>query len=290
VRAFSFTASITPVLVGAALAVGHDGPVAWSLLPLVVLCSLLFHAGTNVVSDYYDFRKGVDRPGTLGSSGVLVEGLMEPAALLAGGLGLFLAGCVLGLVFVAVRGAPMLVLGVVGLMGGLCYTGAPVGYKYLALGDVFVFILMGPLMVIGSFFALTGAYHHGVLLASLPIGCLVAAILHANNMRDIAHDTEARVRTLANVLGHSAARWEYLLLVAGAFVAVGVMAAGGVVPAWALLAVLSAPPALANTKAMWRSDPAQLEQIATLDVRTAQHHFLFGLLYAAGIALGSMGS
>ncbi len=112
---------------------------------------------------------------------------------------------------------------------GFFYTARPVGYKYFALGDALVFTLMGPLMVIGSYFVLTGSYNHAVPIASLPVGCLVAAILHANNMRDIQHDCDAQVRTVANLLGHDRARFEYYALVGGAYVAVLGMIAGRLV-------------------------------------------------------------
>ena len=79
-RPFSFTASILPVVVGAAAAASFPrggGGVAWWLLPFAMLGGVLFHAGTNVVSDYFDFKCGADRKDTLGSSGVLVAGLMS---------------------------------------------------------------------------------------------------------------------------------------------------------------------------------------------------------------------
>ena len=93
----------------------------------------------------------MDRPHTYGSSRVLVEGLLTPKEVLTGGIVLFAAGFALGLTMVFFRGAPVFWLGVVGLLGGYFYTGNPVGYKYIALGDFLVFTLMGPLMVIGSY-------------------------------------------------------------------------------------------------------------------------------------------
>ena len=69
VRPFSFTASLVPVLVGAALAFNFQSDAAWSLFPLIVLCSVLFNAGTNTVSDYYDFRNDVLVDHTVGLRG-----------------------------------------------------------------------------------------------------------------------------------------------------------------------------------------------------------------------------
>ncbi|MBK9246879.1 MAG: prenyltransferase [Ignavibacteria bacterium] len=205
VRAFSFTASMVPIIIGAMLALSFPGYVRWDLFPIVILCSLLIHAGTNLISDYYDFTKGVDKEGAFGGSGVLVGKLLQPKQLLMGGIICFSLCFLLGLIFVQVRGIGMLYLGLIGIIGGYLYCGG-IGYKYIALGDVLVFWLMGPLMVIGSYFVLTGTYNSTILLTSLPIGLLVTAILHANNLRDIKHDQAANVRTMASIMGLSGAK------------------------------------------------------------------------------------
>ena len=80
-RAYSFPASVTPVVVGAAAALGHEGVNLWGMLPVVLLCSVLFQAGTNVINDYFDYARGVDQNDPYnGSSGVLTRGLMRPRA------------------------------------------------------------------------------------------------------------------------------------------------------------------------------------------------------------------
>jgi len=288
VRAFSFPASIVPVAVGTVLAAHSDGPVAWWLIPFIAVASVLMQAGTNLVSDFFDFAKGVDKDYTYGSSGVLTAGLLSPMQVLIGGLVAFAIACGIGLLFIALRGWPILGLGVLGLLGGIFYTARPVGYKYIALGDALVFMLMGPLMVIGTYFVLTDSYSHSVLIASLPVGCLVAAILHANNMRDIQHDRDAQVRTVANLLGHDLSRMEYYFLVGGAYVAVLGMIAGGLVSPWGLLVFATAPLAVKNFRRVVHSQPRQPETIATLDVQTAQLHLAFGLLFSLAILLGAL--
>lgn len=288
VRVFSFTASMVPVLVGAVLALSYPGDVLWWLFPLVVLCSLLFHAGTNLVSDYFDFMRGVDRKDSFGSSGVLVNSLLEPKQVLNAGLLMFALGFLLGLILVYYRGAPIFWLGVIGLLGGFFYTGKPIGYKYIALGDLLVFTLMGPLMVIGSYYVMTGAYAARVLYVSLPIGFLVAAILHANNLRDIVHDTQANVRTLANIFGLKAAKIEYYLLIGGAYLSVVIMVISGVAKPWLLTVFLSMPPAVKNVKTISGARQDNAAAIAMVDVQTAQHHFLFGILLTVGLILSAI--
>ena len=57
------------------------------------------------------------------------------------------------------------------------------------------------------------------LMASLPVGLMVAAILHANNIRDIQLDRQHHKLTLANLLDRRAANAEMIALVGGAYVA-----------------------------------------------------------------------
>lgn len=286
-RVFSLTASLIPVLAGAALAVGEPAA-KWWLLPLAILAAEFLHAGTNMVSDYFDYVNHVDRDYRYVSSRVIVEGWLSPGAVFRGGMILLAASAGLGLIFIAVRGWPILVVGVVGLLGGYFYTAKPVGLKYLALGDVSVFVLMGPLMVIGAFLVLVGEINHRVLFVSLPIGCLVTAILHANNTRDILHDRQTSVRTMANLLGHRGAQIEYVLLLVGAYGLTAFLIATKHVSIWASLVALSLPIAIRNLRIMGKSDPERPQSIAILDVQTAQLHLVFGILYVLGIAVGRM--
>jgi 1,4-dihydroxy-2-naphthoate octaprenyltransferase len=285
VRPFAFTASMVPVFLGAALTLRTEGAVKWGLFPLVVLASLLIHAGTNLINDYFDFRKGVDRPETHGSSRVLVERLLTPRQVLFGGLAAFALTAAVGLVFVVIHGWPILALGLVGMAAGFFYTAAPVAYKYVGLGDACVFLMMGPLMVVGSLFVLTGQWSWEAVAVSLPVGCLVASILSGNNLRDITHDAAASVRTTAGFLGPRWARLEYSALVALAYAFVPILMAAGFLSAWSLLTLLTLPPAVRNVRLALRSTPETPGQLATLDVQSAQVHLLFGVLLIASVVL-----
>lgn len=275
---------MTPVFLAAALAAYLEADAWWLLFPLIVIASLFVHAGTNLISDYYDFRKGVDRPDTYGGSRVLVEKLLLPRQVLVAGVVLFAITALIGLFFIAHRGVGILIIGLIGLIGGGFYTLS----KRLGIGDPLVFILMGPLMVVGAFFVLTGDYSHYVLLASLPVGCLVAAILSANNLRDIPDDTRAGIRSTAILLGHRLARWEYSLMVLGAYFIAAVLLTIRVLPLWSLLVFLTLPLAFHNIKHALHSKPDDPKEIASLDVRTAKLHLAFGVLLIASVLLGAI--
>ena len=111
-----------------------------------------------------------------------------------------------------------------------------------------MFLGFGPVMVLGSYFVQTGRVGWVPLLLSLPIGFLVTAVLQANNIRDIADDFDAGKRTLATYIGRSWANREFVLLVFGAYVVLGVVTIGGALPAGVLLVFLTLPRAIAVTR------------------------------------------
>ena len=286
VRAFSFPGTVVPVLVAGMCALAlFNGTILWFLYPLIFICAILFHAGSNLVSDYFDFKRKVDHENAYGSSGVLTGGLMRPVEILRGGLICFAIGFSLGMILVYFRGTPILVLGLIGLLGGYFYTAYPINFKYYAFGDLGIFLLFGPLMVIGSYFSLTGEFNMNILYISIPIGFLILGVLHANNTRDIKQDKIANIKTVAMLLGIKGAKMEYYFLVIGAFLSICIMVLLNILSVWSLLVFISFPVALQNMKQMSKADVDNPDLIAMMDVRTAQHHLMFGVLLSIGILI-----
>ena len=203
-RLFSLTASITPVLLGTAIAWKH-GYFSPGRFGLVLVGSIAIHLGTNLINDYYDFVNGIDVAGSTGSSKVIQEGLLTPSEVWWGGIVNFAIGASAGMVLVRACGWPIFVIGLISIAAGYFYTASPIALGYTALGEPTVFIFMGPVMVLGAYYAEALHFAWQPFIASLPIAFLVAAILHANNIRDIDTDVVKHKMTLANLLGRRAA-------------------------------------------------------------------------------------
>lgn len=79
-RPWSFSASLTPVMLGSALAYNHLQP-SEAFNPLVLLltlvCTLCVHGAGNLVNTYYDFKYGIDNE-TTQSDRILVDKLLRP--------------------------------------------------------------------------------------------------------------------------------------------------------------------------------------------------------------------
>lgn len=288
VRPFAYPASVIPVILGMMLAAA-DGYFSLLLGILTLLGGLLLHTGTNLINDYYDYKNGVDTENSYGSSGILVASLMKPKQILIGGcvsLGLVVP---IAIYLFTVRGYVLLALGVIGLLGGYFYTASPIAYKYRGLGVPMVFLLMGPLMVGGAYFVQTGTFTPLVLLASLPVGCLVGAILHANEYRDVEHDRCYGITNPTIRMGRKNSRFIYYVLVITAYLLVTVMAFGGAISKWSLLTWLTLPIALKPMLII--EDTAQGKespQLPLIDVFTSQLHLSFGLLMIFGVTLGTI--
>ena len=285
-RPFSFTASATPVLLGTALAFWQIGKIDVLLFIAALVSGILLHAGTNLISDYFDYKKGVDRVDTFGGSRVLVENQMQARDVLVGGFIAFTLATLIGVYLLIVRGWPIVMFGLAGVFGGYFYTGGPLGYKYRALGEFLVFTLMGPLMVWGAHFVQVGALEWAPVLISVPVGFLVAAILYANNLRDIEDDTSSGYQTQASLVGRKSARFVYSGMLISAYVVLAALVGFGKVPVWTLLVLLSIPAALKVNKLIQSSLNNERKHYAMVDVMTAQLHFQFGILFTIGIVLG----
>jgi 1,4-dihydroxy-2-naphthoate polyprenyltransferase len=281
-RPFSFTASVVPVLVGSFLGFGEDVfPIRFLL---ALLGSLAIHAGTNLVNDYFDHVKGADGPHSLGPSGVIQQKLLSPRAVLVGGIACFAVGAAFGLVLVAMTGPAILWLGLASVAAGFLYTAGPVALAYVGLGEVTVFLFMGPAIVMGAYYVQAESWSWTPFLVSLPVGFLVTAILHANNMRDIDDDRRNGKRTIATIIGRRWANYEYYVLIGGAYVVLLALVAGRVASPAALVALVTAPAAWKAVKlAKTTTSPRRLNFVLA---RTAMLHMHFGLLLAAGLAVG----
>ncbi len=282
VRPFAYSASVIPVLLGTVLAY-LEGAFNPLLFGFALFSSVLLHTGTNLVNDAFDFIKGVDTPTSYGSSGMVTGGTLAPQQVHWAGVLCFLLAAVIGLYLVIKIGLTILVLGIVGILGGYFYTAKPFQYKYYALGDFLVFFLMGPLMVWGSYFVQTRTYRLYPLAFSLPIGFLVAAILVANNIRDITHDDRVGIKTISTLLGFAHSKWEYLFLVLGAFLVILVLAISGLASPFVLAAFLAFPSAYRIMRHVARAQEGKVSDLASADVQSAQLHLQVGGLMIIGL-------
>jgi len=289
-RPWALPASTMPVIFGTSLAVvigrANFSPIRF----LLALAAMMFlHTAANMLSDVFDFRRGLDREITP-VSGAIVRGWRTPAQVRAGSVFLFFLGSAIGVYLVSVSGPVLLIIGAVGVVIGVFYT----GLKSRALGDLAVFLNFGLLGSLGAWLVQTGSFSWIPLVWTVPMGMLVSAILHANNWRDAISDRERKVTTVAALLGDQKSLYYYGFLILAPFlidlalIALRAFAGRSPIgmPATFLLVVLALPRALALWgRARRRSAPRRPMDFLILDGATANYNLLFGLLSTAAVWL-----
>lgn len=280
-RPWSFVMSLISVTLGTILAL-QDGAVAWGWFILVCIGIVFFHATANVFNDYFDTYYRVDQPDSPTAKyrpQPIISGIFTPRQVLTEGILLSAATIAIGLVLSFARSMIVFWIGLIGFASSLFYTAGPVKYKYHALGEIFAFLMWGPLMFEGAYAVQRQALSGKVLIVSIPFGLLVGLVLFANNIRDIAYDSRQGIKTVAIYLGLRRSIVLYNTIIVAAYVWVAGMVLGGILSFWGLIVLLSLPKAARLIRAFGRQVPDDA------DAATAQFITVFGVLLVAALIL-----
>jgi 1,4-dihydroxy-2-naphthoate octaprenyltransferase len=197
-----FIATFIPLSIGWVLA-GADGSWhPWRFF-IVALGAFFIHLVTNLANDYFDHLQGTDDGLSIGGSRVLQEGKISlPALKRAIILCYFAAFLIASYLIVSLKIWLMAPFILFSLLSSYFYVAPPIRYGYHGLGEVFVAINMGPIMVVGTYWVMTGVPGWLPFYISLPIGLMVASILYYQNIPDIDTDRNVGKNTLAVRLGY----------------------------------------------------------------------------------------
>ena len=282
-RYWSFVVSTMPVLATAAwLFSRHALTGGWRSVLILVLCLLgvvVLHAAGNVMSDYYDYKTGVDNENAFAVPN-LVFHQFEPKSYLVFSIILFVVGVVIGLIITWLSGPGLLIIGGIGVLLTLLYS----YLKYHALGDLDIFLIFGVLAVLGTAYALTGRFCPEALVVAIPVGLITVSVLHANNTYDINSDGQ----TFAMLIGGKASSVLYRIYMALPFLCVIVAVICGWMHPLALLCLAAVVPAWKNQKQASTYDANGLEAMKGLDQGSAKLQMVFSLLLSLGLFIGGL--
>lgn len=289
-RPWALPASTMPVIFGTSLAVViGKAPFAFGRFLLAFTGMIVLHSAANMLSDVFDSKRGLDRDVTP-VSGAIVRGWLSARQVAAGSVLLFVIGAAIGLYLVSVTGRTLLIIGAVGLVIGVFYS----GMKYHALGDLAVFLDFGLIGSLGAWVVQTRSFSWIPVVWTVPMSMLVVAILHANNWRDSISDRERKVTTVASLLGDKGSLLYYGFLVFGSMaIVVGLIflprigsSRAVAMPLTFLVVLLALPRALVLWgRASRRHAPPKPMDFIILDGATANYNLLFGLLCTAAVWL-----
>lgn len=244
--------------------------------------ALLLQIGANLANDVFDFQRGADTHARLGPVRVTQAGLLTPRQVLAGMWVVFGLAALVGLYLIWVGGWPVLIIGALSILGAIAYTGGPFPFGYYGLGDVFVFLFFGLAAVCGTYYVQAGTVSALAWWTAVPLGLLAVAIIVVNNLRDVDTDRAAGKQTVAVRLGPQGARYEYAVLIVGAYLAPLAAWGLGFGPNGLLLVLVSAPRAVYWIRLVFALEGRPLNAALA---GTGQLELLYAILYAAGLFL-----
>ena len=280
-RPKTLSISLSPVLVGTAIAWHDSGRVLWLPLLAAALGAALIQIGTNLFNDVGDFRRGADTPGRLGPKRATAEGWLGAGAVEAAASLAFALAFLCGIYLVWHGGWPIVVIGLASLAAGWAYTGGPAPIAYRPLGEIFVFIFFGLVAVGGSYYLQTLTLVPVAVFAATLVGLHAAAVITVNNYRDRDGDSRNGKNTLAVLLGRPATRRLYGAEMLAPYALLPVLA--GSVGWRAALALLSLPLALKLVRRFHREAPGPV--FNGILAATAGLQLAFALLLAVAFAI-----
>jgi 1,4-dihydroxy-2-naphthoate polyprenyltransferase len=279
-RPATIWASVTPVVVASALAAADDA-FRVDIFFAVLAVAVLLQVAVNFANDLEDAVRGVDTEHRTGPPRAVASGLIAPRWMRIGIGFVIAAAAMCGLYVALVTGPEMLLIGLAAVLAALGYSGGPRPYASLGLGELAVFAFFGPVVTVGSRYAFDRSAPRDAWVASVVMGLLAAAILVANNLRDIPTDEAAGKRTLAVRIGDAATRRLYVVLVALAFAVLLLGASARWLPPWSLLGLIAVP--FAVTVARPVTSGATAAGLVPALVGTSRLMALTGSLMAVGI-------
>lgn len=214
-------ASALPFVFGS-LAAKNNFDILKFLLGLTA--ALAAHLSANLINDYADSSTGADWQdktfyGFFGGSKLIQEGVFSEAFYLR--LAIFFAaisGCAVIALSVILKNISVIGVFLAVIFLSWSYSMGPLRFSYRKLGELIIFILFGPALVMGGYYLQTGIFPDlKSFMLSLPFGFLTAAILYANEIPDLTDDKKVNKITLVGLLGLPRACIFYYLLIFSAF-------------------------------------------------------------------------
>lgn len=221
-RPKTLSAAAVPVMIGTAFAWRNTSEqFNWIPAILCLLFAWIMQIDSNLVNDYFDFKKGNDDETRLGPKRACSEGWITSDAMVWGILITTLLGCMAGIPLILYGGLEMVMVGIACVVFCFLYTTL---FSYHGLGDILVLLFFGIIPVCCTYYVCMPLHQQiptgEVIASSIACGLAIDALLIVNNYRDIDNDRSNGKITLAVRLGESKTRRLYESI---GYIAAGIM-------------------------------------------------------------------
>ena len=199
-----------PALTAVALSVGAG---SFSVVAAIasVIGVICLHFGMNLMDDWFDYKVGSAEArqavanegfrGRMTKYPYLTSGEATPSQLLKAIACFVGIAALMGLIVIYLRGWMILGWMAAGLLIGVSYSGWPLKLGYRGLGELVIFLMFGPLMMTGVYFAITGTMDAKIAWLSIAVGLLVTNIVYSHSVLDAIPDQKMGKKTMAHLMG-----------------------------------------------------------------------------------------
>lgn len=201
IRPQTLFASLCPVLVTLiSMSEGIDVLTAF----ITVVCALSLQILSNLINDYYDYRRGTDKQGRVGFRRALAEGEVTERQMRNACLITLAVSILTGLYLVITGGWVILAIGVTAILFAWLYTATSYSLSYLGIADIFVFLYYGVIASMGTYYLQTGGFSWLSFYVGAVCGLISMCVLLINNLRDMESDRQVGKLTLPVRFGRNA--------------------------------------------------------------------------------------
>lgn len=287
-RPKTLSAAAVPVMIGTAFAWRNTSEqFNWIPAILCLLFAWIMQIDSNLVNDYFDFKKGNDDETRLGPKRACSEGWITSDAMVWGIIITTLLGCMTGIPLILYGGLEMVMVGIACVVFCFLYTTL---FSYHGLGDILVLLFFGIIPVCCTYYVCMPLHQQiptgEVFASSIACGLAIDALLIVNNYRDIDNDRSNGKITLAVRLGESKTRRLYESI---GYIAAGIMIIlifidlyqiDKVIPTYAIYLIYIILHRQSYKEMKRINKGAKLNQVLGL---TARNILIFGILSVAAI-------
>src|SRR5438445_69299 len=223
---------------------------------------------------------------------ILTASLVTPSTHILSATTCVVLSSLIGLYFIFALSLPYLfILGLIGVISTYAYVGSPFRPAYRGLGELVVRLNFGPVMTLGAYYVQAHSFAIEPLLASIPVGLLIAAVLWINEFPDMDADNAVGKKTLVLRLGYAKSITVYVGMVVTAYILIILYAlleifSPGITSLTSLIALLSLPFALKAIRIL-RVNYKDPHAIIPANANTIFLHLSFGVLAILGFVVGA---
>lgn len=241
IRVKFLLASVIAVCLGLAISWSRNQTIDIVDASLTFAGVIALHASVDLLNDYWDFKRRIDtetkRTKFSGGTGVLPEGLLQPAEVYRAGMAFLILGAIIGGYFVFFNGVTIAIILAFAIISIYFYSTKIVNS---GLGEVFVAI-KGTMIVLGTYFVQTSQIVIEPILGGVILGVLSSMVLFVNSFPDFEADRASGRKSLVIMLGKkraTSALWIFPIVVYGIIIS-GVITQ--TLPILSLITLLSIP-------------------------------------------------